>query len=115
MNMQNLSDRLASVLSITGVSFVFKGSDISYEQVLSARGLLPAIAKRADQLSSLCLGYGLGVSFNEVDRSMLGKEVTFDDSAPLVIVMLMIYDVVNEIKRGVPEGAKVKLDELLYD
>lgn len=88
---------------------------LSFEDVFSETGLLPAIAKRADQLCSLCLGYGLGLSFEEAEGSLLGKRVIFDEVTPDSLRLLFITDVVNELIQGGPAKDHTPLDELMYD
>ncbi len=88
---------------------------ISYDEVFSYTGLLPAIARRADQLCSLCLGYGLGVSFNDAEKALLGNEVVFDTVTPNVLRLLCMTDVLNELIQGGPSSDYTPLDELLYD
>lgn len=88
---------------------------LSFEDVFSDKGLLPAIARRADQLCSLCLGYGLGLSFEEAEGSLLGKRVLFDEVTPNSLRLLFITDVVNELIQGGPARDHTPLDELMYD
>lgn len=88
---------------------------VSYDEVFSYTGLLPAIARRADQLCSLCLGYGLGLSFNDAEGALLGTEVVFDAVTPNVLRLLCMTDVVNELVRGGPSPDYTPMDELLYD
>ena len=88
---------------------------VSFDEVFSYTGLLPAIARRADQLCSLCLGYGLGLSFKDAEGALLGTEVVFDEVTPNVLRLLCMTDVVNELIQGGPSLDCTPLDELLYD
>jgi len=88
---------------------------ISYEEVFKDTGLLPAIARRADQLCSLCLGYGIGISFDESEKSLLGVKVIFDDVTPNVLRYMCITDVVYELIQSSPNRDSTALDELMYD
>jgi intracellular multiplication protein IcmS len=88
---------------------------ISFEEVFSPTGLLPAITRRADQLSSLCLGYGLGATFKDAEGALLGTEVLFDEVTPNVLRLLCMTDVVNELIQGGPGSDYTPLDELMYD
>ncbi|MFT3742025.1 MAG: type IV secretion IcmS family protein [Gammaproteobacteria bacterium] len=97
------------------VRFSFNGKPIAYEEVFSKTGLLPGIAKRADQLSSLCLGYGIGVSFDEAEKTLLGNEVKFDDVTPGVLRLLCMTDVLMELIKASGSKELVSLDELMYD
>lgn len=88
---------------------------VSYEEVFAETGLLPAIARRADQLCSLCLGYGLGATFDEAENALLGIRVTFDEVTPNVLRLLCMTDVVNELIQGGPSRDYTPMDELMYD
>ena len=88
---------------------------ITTEEVFAENGLLPAIARRADQLCSLCLGYGLGISFEEAENSILGVKVTFDDVTPSVLRYLCVTDVLIELIQASPSRDVTSLDELMYD
>ena len=63
--MLEIQQNLLLIAKSLKAHFYMNNKYISYEDVFSETGLLPAIAKRADQLCYLCLGYGIGVSFNE--------------------------------------------------
>jgi len=111
----DISKKLATIAKNMKLSFTFKGKPISYEEVFSDTGLLPGLAKRADQLASLCLGYGLGVTFEDSDKTLLGKKVKFDQYTPEVLRLLCFTDVFYEISKSSPSKEAVSLDELMYD
>ena len=97
------------------VEFMLNGKPVSHEEVFAETGLLPAIARRADQLCSLCLGYGIGVTFIENEKSLLGTKVQFDEVTPNVLRLMCIYDVITEIIKMSSSQDQVALDELMYD
>ena len=76
-------------------------------------GLLPAIAKRADQLCQLCFGTSLGAVFKESSKALLGVEVTFSEKLKIEAA-LCLADTLIELTRGTRKGIVV-LDELLFD
>src|SRR3982751_5181906 len=78
-------------------NFTLRDQPISIEQVFAENGLLPAIIRRADQLCSFCLGYGLGVSFEEAQGGMLGVRVKFDEATPNSLRLLCAADVIIEL------------------
>ena len=88
---------------------------VTFDEVFSETGLLPAITKRADQLSSLCMGYGLGATYDEAEGALLGIRVVFDEVTPNVLRLLCLTDVVNELMQGGPSRDYTPLDELMYD
>jgi intracellular multiplication protein IcmS len=106
---------LAAIAAAMNAKFFLNESFISYEQVFSETGLLPAITKRADQLCSLCLGYGLGATYEDAEGAMLGNKVIFDEVTPNVLRLLCMADVLSELQQGGPSRDRTPLDELMYD
>lgn len=111
----NLVNKLIAMTKQIGASFTLKGRPISYGEIFSDTGLLPGLTKRADQLSSLCLGYGLGATFEDMEKSLLGVKVTFDEFTPDVLRLFCILDVLYELIKSSPVKEAVALDELMYD
>ena len=112
---KDVNTYLIKIFKEEEIKFTLRGRELGLEEIFSSTGLMPAIAKRADQLSSLCLGYGIGAGFKDKEASMLGTEVTFDPDTPIAVRLLMIYDVMQELKKGSSQEKRVSLDELLYD
>ncbi len=110
-----LQQGLTFIAKSLNANFILKERILSYDEVFSEVGLLPAIARRADQLCSLCLGYGIGVSFEEVEGTVLGVKVTFDDVTPNILRYMCITDILHELISHAPSTAVTPLDELLYD
>ena len=106
---------LCALAKTIEANFYLNDNAIAYEEVFSETGLLPAICRRADQLCSLCLGYGLGLSFDEAEKSLLGVRVSFDDVTPNVLRLLCITDILYELIYSSPTVDKTALDELMYD
>lgn len=106
---------MALIAASMNAKFYLNDRFVSFEEVFADTGLLPAIARRADQLCSLCLGYGLGVSFDEAEGALLGTRVVFDEVTPNVLRLLCMTDVVNELIQGGPSRDYTPLDELMYD
>lgn len=111
----SIQNQLITISKAMNVIFTLNDQKISYEEVFKDSGMLPALARRADQLSSLCLGYGIGVSFDEHEQSRLGTRVVFDDVTPDIIRVLCIVDVIFELLKSSVEKDRVALDELMYD
>lgn len=111
----DLGKKLCQLAKALNANFSLNDKQISYEEVFSEVGLLPAIARRADQLCSLCLGYGIGINFDEAESSLLGVKVTFDDVTPNVLRFLCITDVLLELIDSSPSLNSTPLDELMYD
>lgn len=113
--MNDITKKLCALAKVMNANFTLNGKPISYKEVFADTGLLPALARRADQLSSLCLGYGIGVSFDEAEKSTLGVKVRFDESTPDVLRLLCIGDVISELMNSAPSKDVTPLDELMYD
>lgn len=107
--------KLVALAKTLNTKFTLNGKSITAEEVLVETGLLPAIARRADQLCSLCLGYGIGISFEEAENSLLGVRVVFDDVTPNILRFLCIMDVLCELIQSSPSRDMTSLDELMYD
>lgn len=110
-----LNKQLAAVMGDLGIRFTFNGKPLTYEEVFASKGLMPGLAKRADQLCSLCLGYGIGVSFADAEKALLGNEVSFDEVTPNSLRLLCLIDVIMELAKTAPSKSNVSLDELMYD
>lgn len=111
----DISKQMAKIARMMNASFALNGRPMTMDEVFAPTGLLPGIARRADQLSSLCLGYGIGVTFEESEGSILGVKSVFDDITPHVMRLLCLIDVLSELMRGTPRGEVTALDQLMYD
>ncbi len=107
--------QISAIARTLRCNFTLRDQPISIEQVFSETGLLPAIIRRADQLCSFCLGYGLGVSFEEAQGGMLGVRVKFDEATPNSIRLLCAADVIIELMQHAPSRDMTPLDDLMYD
>lgn len=97
------------------VNFSLNDHPITLNEVFSPTGLLPAIAKRAEQLSSLCLGYGLGFSIEEAQGALVNKKIVFDEVTPTILRVLCMTDTLFELIKASPSSTLIPLDELMYD
>ena len=105
-------NKIMAIAKAMNCKFTVKNEEISIEKAFSAAGLLPAIMRRADQLCSFCMGYGLGVTFDRADNSMLGVSVQFDNKIPISLRLLCFTDVILEIVHTSSSGQLVPLDSL---
>jgi len=110
-----LKKQLALVAKSLKANFTLNGKSITPQEVFSESGLLPAMARRADQLCSLCLGYGIGVTFEDAEQTTLGIKVKFDDVTPNTLRLMCLTDVICELVQTAPSRKETPLDELLYD
>ena len=111
----DITAQMVKVAYMMHGQYTLNGRPMTMEEVFSPTGLLPGMARRADQLSSLCLGYGLGLSFEDAEGALLGVKVIFDDITPNALRLLCLIDVLNELMRGSAPGAVTALDQLMYD
>lgn len=114
-NKNDIALQVAAIAKELGCKFTLKGNEISPNDAFAEKALLPAIMRRADQLCSFCLGYGLGVDFSRADATMLGVTVNFDDKGPSSLRLLCAADVLVEIVQNAPNSQMVALDELMLD
>ena len=113
--MADLVKQIHQIAKTLGARFTFNDKAMSTEEALAETAFLPAIARRADQLCSLCLGYGIGVSFEEAEKATLGVKVVFDDVTPNTLRYLCITDIMAELMNSSPNKPVTPLDELMYD
>lgn len=111
----NISEQLAAIAKAMGCQYTIKGEPVTYEHVFSTMGLLPAILRRADQLCSFCMGYGLGLTFERSEAATLGVTVLFDPVTPTVLRLLCATDVMHEFMQQAPSPTKISLDDLMTD
>ena len=113
---QNRAQDLEKIVKKMGIKkFTFRGNPVSFAEVFSEKGMLSGLAKRADQLCALCLGYGIGCTITDDKETPLGKKVTFDDVTPETLRHLCIIDVIKELGKSSITPGEVKLDDLMYD
>ena len=93
------------------VTYFYRGRDLQDEEVFSPFGLMPAILKRAESLSLMCLGQGLGVQFEDVEKSMLGYSVDIKDDDRHFLQYLCVVDVMEELHKTAING-RVDLNDL---
>ncbi len=110
-----IDEILTSLVKQLKISFTFKGKPMPYQEVFSTHGLLPGLAKRADQLASLAIGYGIGAQIESDEQTLLGKRVAFDEYTPSSLRILCLLDTICDIAKNSPSANVVSLDELLYD
>ena len=111
----SIKKNMSLIANSMSAKFTLNDNFIAYDEVFSDTGLLPALSRRADQLCSLCLGYGIGVSFDEAEKSLLGVKVVFDEVTPNVLRLMCITDVLTELVKVSTSDGKTSLDELMYD
>ncbi len=64
------------------LGFVLHGKALTLDEVFAEKGLLPSLMRRSDQLSNFCLGYGLGLTFEESGTARLGVVVKYNEEIP---------------------------------
>lgn len=111
----NLAEQLSAIAKSMGCSYLVKGEPVAYEQVFSPTGLLPAILRRADQLCSFCLGYGLGLTFERSEKATLSVTVQMDSVTPTVLRLLCATDILYEFMQRAPSPDAISLDDLMAD
>lgn len=108
-------EQVCALAKALNCHFTVKGDPITIEQAMSKTAFLPAIMRRADQLASFCLGYGLGLTFDKAESATLGVKVEFDDKTPSTLRLLCCADVIIELMQAAPSHEQTPLDDLLLD
>lgn len=111
----SLSQQLSAIAEAMGCRYTVRGEPVAYSHVFSETGLLPAILRRADQLCSFCLGYGLGLTFERSESATLGVVVQMDAATPNVLRLLCATDVLHEFMQQAPSPDAISLDDLMTD
>lgn len=111
----DIGNQLGLVASEMKVTFTINSREVPTDEIFTNAGLLPAIIRRADQLCSFCLGYGLGITFEEAPGAKLGVHVKFDDVVPHVLRLMCATEIIYELIESSPDRQQVALDDLLYD
>ena len=112
--MEKFVQQCVAVSKQIGWKFRLKGQQIAPEEVFAANGLLPGIAKRANQVAMLCIGSTIGAEISALKESTLGKTVSFPNDEITADNMLFIIDQIYEMGRA-GDGVTISLDDLMYD
>lgn len=112
---EELTRALSAVAKTLNARFTLNGKPLTHEEAFSDKGMLPGLTRRADQLASLTIGYGLGASFEDDSEAKLGTKVSFDDSTPNSLRLLYITDIIHQLMDSAPSKDSTPLDELMYD
>ncbi len=110
-----ISEQVIALAKVLKCNFTLRDNPVSMNDIFKDTGLLPAIMRRADQLCSFCLGYGIGVKFEEAQGAMLGVRVTLDEATPTSLRLICIADVLIELMQNSPSREQTPLDDLMYD
>lgn len=111
----SIPEQLSAVAKAMGCQYTVRGEPIPHEKVFSPLGLLPSIMRRADQLCSFCMGYGLGLTFERSENAMLGAVVQFDTTTPNALRLLCATDVLYEFMQQASSQDSIPLDDLMLD
>jgi intracellular multiplication protein IcmS len=112
--LDEFSKQLACIAQELGAKFSLRGESLPVEKVFSVNGLLPPLARRADQLCTFCLGYGLGITFSAATNSMTGTTIDLDNKISSSLRLLCITDVLIEMLQT-SDSRTIVLDELMLD
>lgn len=112
--MKPFTEQLVAIANHMQWRFKLKGDNITPEEVFAHNGLLPGIAKKANQMALLCAGADIGAQISEDKNSTLGKTVTFEKEQLSLPAILFIFDQIMEMSK-LGDGLAISLDDLLYD
>lgn len=106
---------MIAIAKAMGCHFTLQDKPVSYEEVFALTGFLPGILRRADQLCSFCLGYGLGLTFERAENSKLGVVAHFDSVTPNSLRLLCVTDVLYDLMHHSALPETIPLDDLVSD
>jgi intracellular multiplication protein IcmS len=110
-----IESKLALIADDLKINFTLNGKVIPKEDVFTELGLFPAIMRRADQLSSFCLTYGLGIDFDSDSEARLGVICRFSDAVPDSFRILCATEIFYELIEAATDKENIPLDDLMYD
>ena len=93
----SLARKLALIAEDLKINFTLNGKVLPLDDVFAEKGLLPAIMRRADQLSSFCLTHGLGITFDPDSDARLGVICNFDDTVPETLRLLCATEIFYDL------------------
>lgn len=110
-----LAESLVRLAHYLNKSFTFKGEPIHYQDVFSPTGLLPGLARRAEQVANLCQGGdSLGARYQDDESALLGMSVSFDQQLSDQVRLFYFLDTLLELIDMSPDPNTIALDELMY-
>lgn len=113
--MVDFGKTLGLVANEMKIGFTLHDKAIAIESVFAETGLLPAFLRRADQLCSFCMGYGLGLTFDPAENSQLGIKVVFNTEVPNVLRLMCAVEILFELAEAARNRTSIPLDDLMYD
>lgn len=113
--MVDFGKALALVAQEMKIGFTLHDKALAAESVFAETGLLPAFLRRADQLCSFCMGYGLGVRFDPAENSQLGIKAVFNTEVPNVLRLMCAVEILYELAEAARNRTSIPLDDLMYD
>lgn len=97
------------------LKFTINNKPLTSMEVFAETGMFPSIIKRADQLSSFCLGSGLGITFEETGHSITGTKAVMDKNVSNAYRVMCMTEILYELIESSPDPTKIALDNLMYD
>lgn len=97
------------------IKFSINSKPLTSIEVFAHNGMFPAIIKRADQLSSFCLGSGLGLTFENTPTGMTGTKAIMDSSVSNAYRIMCMTEILCELMESSPNPKQLALDNLMYD
>lgn len=114
-DLEDFSRQLVCIAQELGANFSLRGDSLAPEKVFSASGMLAPIMRRADQLCTFCLGYGLGLTFSSAAGSMTGTTIDLDNKVSSSLRLLCVTDVLIEMLQNSADSKTIVLDEMMLD
>lgn len=97
------------------IKFSMNHKPLTALEVFAENGMFPPIIKRADQLSTFCLGSGLGVTFENTPNGMTGTKAILDKNVSNAYRIMCMTEIICELMESSPTPRQIALDNLMYD
>lgn len=97
------------------IKFSLNNKFITSSEVFAENGMFSAIIKRADQLSSFCLGTGLGIKFENATSGIMSTKAVLDNTVSNAYRIMCMIEILYELMESSPNPRQLALDNLLYD
>lgn len=95
--MLDLSAILVKLAERHHKEFVYRDNVLSLEKVFALDGALPILVKRANLLADFLFGHKLEIALVSDPESLTGERVNIMPSQSLFVLVMLLYDVLEEL------------------
>lgn len=100
----NYEHILTELLSHHQRKFTYQGQEVPFDKLFSPTGALPVLVRKAGLLADFLFGESLHVNYKTHPTSMTGEEVIVSDQQHAFTLVMLLYDVVEELIINAGDG-----------